>query len=127
MLPPHLHSFWKHDSLVGLLVLALLFAQWSGYNHRILHEPGLASSGVPALTYFVNSASGDYDGNGASNNALHHSCLAFDAAALAVTIYSTPFVAPKLPNVHVLALWVAFASWYQPFTGHFLSRAPPLV
>ncbi|EGF32556.1 hypothetical protein IMCC9480_2342 [Oxalobacteraceae bacterium IMCC9480] len=32
---------------------------------------------------------------------------------------------PVLPNLHALALWIAFASRSTPFTAHFLSRAPP--
>jgi hypothetical protein len=55
-----------------------------------------------------------------------HSCIAFDAMALADSILLDPYLAPLLTGARVLSLWLAFASWDAPFTLHFSSRAPPL-
>ena len=101
----------NHKVLASLLVLALLLAQWSGFNHRIIH------AGVQG----INAASDSEN----FRDAAHHSCVAFDAAALAATIHSALFAVPPLPNVHALVLWLAPASWRAPFSPHFLSRAPP--
>lgn len=113
---------WNHKALASLLVLALLLAQWSGFNHRIVHGAGQGSAGYASVSRALSAAAATDSGD-----SLHHSCLAFDAAALAATIHSAAFAGPLLPNVHVLALWIAFASWNAPFTCHFLSRAPPAV
>ncbi|MEO7031281.1 MAG: hypothetical protein ABI075_02930 [Burkholderiaceae bacterium] len=114
------HSNWHLHLGIRLLVLALLFAQWNGFNHRIQHAFWQQLSGISTFS--------QANTDGSTNLVTpHHSCLDFDAATLAVTIYSAPFVGPTLPNVQVLALWIAFASWTAPFTRHFLSRAPPAV
>lgn len=109
-----------HIVLTLLLVMALLFAQWAGLRHRIAHGGGQNG------TRHALSASGpglwiDWSGKA------RHSCAAWDAAALADTAGTVAFIAPILPNVHVLALWTAFASWDAPLVCHFLSRAPPRV
>ncbi|HTN66635.1 MAG TPA: hypothetical protein VL051_10690 [Burkholderiaceae bacterium] len=112
------HPRSNHKILTSLLVLALLLAQWSGLNHRIMHGVGQGSAGYYLA---IGPAPNSVDGS----DLAHHSCVAFDAATLAAAIYSAPFAAPTLPNLHVLALWIAFASWRAPFSCHFLSRAPP--
>lgn len=116
----HFYLRWNNKALAIVLVLALLLAQWSGFNHRVMHGGGEGSAGYSAV-----ASSSPVSGESA--NSAHHSCVAFDAAALGITIYSPPFAGPLLPNVHVLALWLAFASWSAPFSCHFLSRAPPAV
>ncbi len=115
------HLRWNHKALAIALVLALLLAQWSGFNHRVMHGGGQGSAEISAAAFADSAPAGE------SGNSAHHSCVAFDAAALGATIYCPPFVGPLLPNVHVLALWLAFASWSAPFSSHFLSRAPPVV
>ncbi len=94
-----------------LLALVLLFAQWTGMTHRIKHAP-LAQVNVSAFTFQHDS---DH----------HHSCIIFDAAAIADTVHIPQFVTPLPPGVQVLALWMAFRSWQAPLTLHFSSRAPP--
>jgi hypothetical protein len=101
------------------LVVALLFAQSLGLLHRIAHgglvvPPTAQVAAGPNLLQLV-----------ASLTDANHSCAAFDAATLADNIHTAAIAVVALPNVHVLALWVAFASWTAPFTQHFLSRAPP--
>lgn len=105
--------------IAAFVAMALLFAQWAGLAHSIAHADGRHEH-----RYFASSSpqlNGDHDDDS------HHSCVEFDAATLAASVYTTPFIAPFLPNVHVLALWIAFASWDVPFTCHFSSRAPPLA
>ena len=115
------HLRWNHKALATVLVLAMLLAQWSGFNHRVMHGGGQGNDEISAAAFAGSTAAGE------SGKSAHHSCVAFDAAALGATIYSPPFAGPLLPNVQVLALWLAFASWSAPFTCHFLSRAPPVV
>jgi hypothetical protein len=99
-------------STVALLLAAvLLFAQWSGLAHRIGHAP-LAGMHMQA-------GETDHDDTG-------HSCVAFDAAAVADSIHLPPFAAPLLTSARVLALWAAFHSWDAPLVRHFSPRAPPL-
>lgn len=96
-----------------LLAAALLFAQFSGFAHRIDHGPFAPAhdrSGQPA---------DDHDSK------LSHSCVAFDAAAIADAIHLPPCITPLLTSGSSLALWTAFASWDAPLVLHFSSRAPP--
>jgi len=94
-----------------LLVAALLFAQWAGLAHRADHGP-LASQHL--------------DEPGDDDSHAGHSCVAFDAAAVADAMTLPSFVAPALTGATVLALWAAFASWDAPPVLHFASRAPPV-
>jgi hypothetical protein len=103
-----------HLTIAILLVLAMVFAQWTGLQHGVRHA-GLQYSLAPAAQI-------DVDGGDA-----HHSCIAFDAAALADSISLAPYLAPLLTSTSVLALWSAFSSWDAPFSLHFSSRAPPLL
>lgn len=103
----------SRSTVAFLLAAVLLFAQWSGFAHRIDHAP-LAG---------VQMQSDEADGHDTEPN---HSCVAFDAAAVADAIHIPPFVAPLPANAHVLALWTAFNSWDAPLVRHFSSRAPPL-
>ena len=93
------------------LAVALLFAQWTGLAHRIDH--------APLSTLHAQSAEEDDSG-------LNHSCVAFDAAAVADAIHLPPCAVPILASAKVLALWAAFESWDAPLVLHFSSRAPPL-
>jgi hypothetical protein len=100
-------------TIAMLLALVLLFAQWSGMAHRIEHAP-------LAQAYSALSA----DEHDSDSN---HSCIAFDAAAVADSIHLPPFVAPQIAGTQVLALWTAFLSWQAPLVLHFSSRAPPIA
>lgn len=99
-----------------LLVMALLVAQWSGMSHRIAHAS--FTDLAPHLASLV-------DAGRADDTQLRHSCVAFDAAAVADSIHAPPFAVTPLAGNHVLALWTAFASWDAPFVRHFPARAPP--
>jgi hypothetical protein len=105
--------------IAGLVAVALLFAQWAGLTHSIVHA-GWQQAQLQAAP---STATASLDGK--SGKDLHHSCPAFDAATIPAAIHSTPFIAPVLPSAHVLALWAAFASWDAPLICNFLSRAPP--
>jgi hypothetical protein len=92
-----------------LLMTALLFAQWAGLAHRVDHGP---------LASLHADAADTEDGL--------HSCVAFDAAAVADAISVPPIVTPPVAGTRVLALWTAFASWDAPPNLPFSSRAPPV-
>lgn len=96
-----------------MLMMAVLFAQWAGLHHGIRHA-GLQQSPVS----FAQIEDDESEAQ--------HSCIAFDAAALADSIPLAPYLVPLLTGARVLALWIAFASWDAPFTSFFSSRAPPL-
>lgn len=95
-----------------LLMAALLFAQWAGLAHRVDHSP-LAS-------LHANAPDGSTTEEGS------HSCVAFDAAAVADAIDLPPFAAPPMSSAKLIALWTAFASWDAPPALPFSSRAPPV-
>ena len=97
-------------AIAWMLVAALLFAQWAGLAHRIDHGPLATQAAAP-------------DGHEPEAG---HSCVAFDAAAVADAIHLPPFNARLLTGAKVLALWAAYASWDAPLVLHFSSRAPPL-
>jgi hypothetical protein len=97
------------------VVLALLFAQWAGVQHRIAHA-GLLHEHAHAG---ASSAHIDDDRD------TGHSCAAFDAATVGDSIHISPFVSPLITSAQVLALWAAFISWDAPLTAYFSSRAPP--
>ncbi|MGH8809249.1 MAG: hypothetical protein ACREX0_15355 [Noviherbaspirillum sp.] len=112
----HAHSsLRRHAAIVLLLTIALLCAQWSGIMHRIDHAP------LPHEQHAATSIDHDDDTDA------RHSCVAFDAAAVADTVHLRPYLAPLLTSAQVLALWSAFASWDAPLVRHFSSRAPPLT
>ena len=99
-------------TIAVLVMAALLLAQWTGLAHSIDHGP-IASIHM--------DASKDVDSEGGS-----HSCLAFDAAAIADAIVLPPFAVLPIAGAKVLALWAAFTSWEPPPVLHFSSRAPPV-
>ena len=110
------HTDYKFAAI--LLAVALLFAQWTGWQHRISHAR-LQAHGQAANLISLD-ASVDDDSSGAG-----HSCIAFDAVAIGDCVHLVPFVAPRPARVHLLALWVAVISRDAPFFSHFSSRAPP--
>lgn len=101
-----------HTAVAALLMAALLFAQWAGLAHRVDHSP-------LALIH-ADAADGSTSKDGS------HSCVAFDAAAVADAISLPPFAAPPMAGTKVLAQWTAFASWDAPPALPFSSRAPPV-
>ncbi|MFJ2989032.1 hypothetical protein ACIPF8_14305 [Collimonas sp. NPDC087041] len=109
-----------HAALAPLLVLTILFAQWLGLTHSIVHA-AWENKQSTHLTHLTSVIEQSIEGGGKA----HHSCAAFDDATLAAAIYTVPLTLPPLPGKHVLAKWQAFASWDAPFTCHFSPRAPP--
>ncbi|MDY7572963.1 hypothetical protein [Actimicrobium sp. CCI2.3] len=105
---------------ITALVVALLFAQWLGQMHRVEHNGvTTASASLSADTSFIFQLVAHLGDSS-------HSCAAFDAATLSAGICTASVAIPVLPNLHALALWIAFASRSTPFTAHFHSRAPPI-
>jgi hypothetical protein len=123
--PAQPHACTK--AIAALLAIALLFAQWSGLAHSIVHagwqNAPFASVGPDRLASLGPDRLASV-GKGKAD--LHHSCQAFEAATIAATIHTTPLLVPALPSAQVLALWRAFASWDAPHHCNFLSRAPPV-
>ena len=109
---------FKHKYLAIFLIVALLAVQWMGVVHRIVHTKGWPKSqSVSTASAQTFTASwGDQ---------VDHSCAAFDAAAVGAALTGPCLAVAIVPNTHVLALWVAFASWQAPHISHFSSRAPP--
>jgi len=127
MFPPRLlHSLTgrRHSqrAIAGLLVLALLLAQWSGFQHRIAHG---GQGGAGFITAIASSADGEDGKSGGAS--LHHSCLDFDATTLAFALHAAVPVTPVLPERLRPASQPDFASWHAPFPHHFLTRAPPVA
>ena len=117
-------THWSRCVLARVLVLALLCAQWSGLQHRIQHGFGQSPTVISASQAMSGVAR---NGPFADVGALHHSCLQFDAAALAVTIHSALFAGLALPSDYIRTPSFANTSWHAPFSCHFLSRAPPVA
>lgn len=99
--------------LVGVL---LLFAQWTGLQHRIAHF-GLATPGDHATAIVAE------DDDAATH--LHHSCVLFDAAALGITMHSLLYLTPCLRTGDKPSLDHLKPSWDAYFVSYFSSRAPP--
>lgn len=102
--------------LVFCLLFSILFAQLLGLTHGIAHAP------------LDGAAQGVSTGSRAAGNLLHDtttSCAAFDEACVGASLHTPTYFPPLLPGVAVLSLWIAFASWKQPFQRLFSSRAPP--
>ncbi|BEV13379.1 hypothetical protein HBDW_01670 [Herbaspirillum sp. DW155] len=129
----------RSSTVIAVLAMTLLFAQMLGFVHGIVHagwapgtvhsliseaffdegdnghaEPAAHSGGVP-----------DHHASHSHAHGLHHSCLAYDAAALSAGMHFDFPALPLLAPDRVLALWLAFASWDAPLNCHFSSRAPP--
>jgi hypothetical protein len=106
------------------LVIAVLFAQWMGLQHRIAHADRVDNhhalqTVVQTLSDSTSDSSAEYAGDKS------HSCTLFDGMALADGAPALPFIPLLQTSVQVLALWAAHASWDAPFLCHFSSRAPP--
>lgn len=122
--------------------MSLLFAQMMGFVHGIAHAgwaPGTVHSLISNALFDEDD---DHDAVAAPGpitaaqdslssagkvhaHDLHHSCVAYDAAALSAGVHVDFPPLPLLPPVRLVALWLAFASWDAPLNCHFHSRAPP--
>jgi len=111
----------------ALLIIAVLFAQWMGLQHRIEHADGAdnlhaaqtISASSSATSSDIPVAVTEYAGDKS------HSCTLFDGMALADSAAVRPFIPLLQTSVQILALRAAHASWDAPFLCHFSSRAPP--
>ena len=132
-------------TVIAMLAMSLLFAQMLGFVHGIAHAgwaPGTVHSLISEALFdegegdhahaSVTSLTSDDDGNAHTSVAhehhahdAHHSCVAYDAAALSAGVHFDFPPLPLLPPQRVLAIWLAFASWDAPLNCHFSSRAPP--
>ncbi|MCI1006354.1 MULTISPECIES: hypothetical protein [unclassified Herbaspirillum] len=125
----------RSSTVIALLAMSLLFAQMLGFVHGIAHAgwaPGTVHSLISEALFDegeeAHAELAAADGQPAHHHHahdLHHSCVAYDAAALSAGAYFDFPPLPLLPPVRVLALWQAFASWDAPLNCHFFSRAPP--
>jgi hypothetical protein len=106
---------FANTTLPVLLGLLLLFAQWTGLQHRIAHF-GIATSSLHDTAIVV-------DDDAATH--LHHSCVLFDAAALGITMHSPFFQPPCLHTGANTSQDHPESSWDAYFVSHFSSRAPP--
>jgi hypothetical protein len=95
-------------------VLSFLFTQFAGQQHRIEHAQWL--SGANPATQFQ---------GGGSHYPANHSCVTFDACALAFALGLAIVLALAIAGKHLPATWIARDSWHAPFVHLFLSRAPP--
>lgn len=104
-----------------LVAVALLFAQWTGFNHGIAHAH---LQQLQAVVFAMADIGNDdiYDQSPAQ-----HSCAAYEAATVGDTIQAIPFINPLIICVRLLDTWAAFISWDAPLTSYFSSRAPPLA
>lgn len=128
----------RSPAVIALLAMSLLFAQMLGFVHGIAHAgwaPGTVHSLISDALFdegeeehAASAATADgLDSHDSLPHAhdLHHSCVAYDAAALSAGVHFDFPPLPLLPPVRMLALWLAFASWDAPLNCHFSSRAPP--
>jgi hypothetical protein len=97
-----------------MLAIVVAFAQWAGLQHGVKHA-GLQNPF--ALNVLAEVNEGD----------AHHSCIAFDAAALADILPLAAGEAPLPTGVRMSATWRPPASWDAPFAHYFSSRAPPVI
>ena len=109
------------NMMLALLMSALLSSQLTGLLHRSLHggvqtKTKLSSHSVSTLGINL------YD---FPIKKTHHSCLAFDTAALGDALYAIVWNTHLARFKHVIASWLNFISWSVPFTRQFYSRAPP--
>lgn len=106
---------FKNKTFAILLALALLWVNQLGFSHSILHanwENTTTSSTKQSAKYNA-------------PDALHHSCIAFDAITLAAVLHTTPFIAALSSSIDVPHIQNASQSWDAPLICAFLSRAPP--
>tara|TARA_R110001599_G_scaffold64023_4_gene179333 strand:+ start:11786 stop:12163 length:378 start_codon:yes stop_codon:yes gene_type:complete len=105
----------------ALLIAVFLFAQWAGWQHRVIHADWdtLSSTLVSTETTDWHADTHQYQGEKS------HSCLLFDAATLACSAPANLFSLPLQTGANILALWQAFSSWDAPPLRVFASRAPP--
>ena len=96
------------------LVFSLLFAQFSGLQHRIEHAKW--NNGQSIVRADVSHNAKDDP---------KHSCSLFDAATLADSVNAAPPCPLPSAGAYLPALWLMRASWDAPLLLPFRSRAPP--
>lgn len=125
-----------------LLAWVLLYAQWMGLQHGVVHagwqgmvavsdSTTLYPPGLPDPMPAVDSSASNGNSHTAGIADSHgkrdatHSCAAFDAAAMADALPALlAALLPKAP-AHCQSARVAIASWDAPLLLPFSSRAPP--
>ncbi|CAN5211782.1 hypothetical protein BH11PSE11_BH11PSE11_09090 [soil metagenome] len=117
----------SHTCRILALILSLLFAQFSGLQHRIDHARWASDDGISTFDAQTIAESGSRLVSDNSWKSASHSCVAFDAAALADTFDATPCVLVLALNADAVPRQLSGASWDAPVTHHFLSRAPPAL
>ena len=119
----------SHIALTIGLVLALLFTQWVGFVHSVVHAGWQGQYVSTSTGFYVDSIESqispksDVSNNSDSN--VSHSCTLFDALTLAATVHTPPYLPLLLPTVRMVQLWVSYISHVVRFIPHFCSRAPP--
>ncbi|HEY8607390.1 MAG TPA: hypothetical protein VIM12_09800 [Noviherbaspirillum sp.] len=111
-------------ALAALLLLALLAAQWTGWQHRIAHA-GFERAQVAAHAF---AAIGTPDA--APDDTLahgDHSCLLLDAAALGTGLHAAIVSLPPAPAAARAGDMEQRPSWRPRFLAHFSPRAPPFA
>lgn len=96
------------------LVLSLLFAQFSGLQHRIEHAKWNDGQSIVRA-----------DVSDSAKRDLQHSCSLFDAATLADSVNAALPCPLLVAGTYLPALWILRASWDAPLLLPFRSRAPP--
>jgi hypothetical protein len=120
----------RNGLFTAALVLALLWAQWLGFEHGILHGAGhvgashglsrslLAQSGIDAIFE-------DPQDDGQTSFSPHHSCAAFEAATLASGATSTIHFDASCALTGAQPARIIPEFYLPLFAALFNSRAPP--
>ena len=114
--PASADRLYARMPLALMLALALLFAQWAGFSHRIEHRAPLHLHAETAMQHIVDAHDDDETS---------HSCSLYDAATLGATLQTATAGLPLLPTCAILAAAHRFASWNATPYPLFRSRAPP--
>jgi hypothetical protein len=111
----------RADLLSALLIVSLLFVQWSGLTHAVAHAGNTAIVSADAAESSMPAGSGGFDHQKSAS-----SCAALDAATLGVALPSPSFPTVLQSAVAKAITQAATTSWITPFRAHFSPRAPPL-
>jgi hypothetical protein len=120
--------------VISIITLALLWVQFLGLSHSVLHGYKSAVAFSTSNSYqdskdlqLEQSLVGVFSENNAPNPALNHHCSAWDACTLAVAVPIANQVTLVTALVFFFTLLITHRELHKKLYWNFLSRAPPSI
>lgn len=122
----------RNRIVISIITLALLWTQFLGLSHSVLHGYKSAVAFSTSASYqeskdlqLEQSLVGVFSENNSSNPSVNHHCSAWDACTLAVAVPISNQVSLVTAVVFFFTPLITRRELHQKLYWNFLSRAPP--